>query len=124
MNIEDTLMKIYKLLTVLTLTLLNISAAAQSLPDILGTIQNEVGGSIIFTTRKTKECRETEWFVYAKEKNGRVGIGGCYTFLGEKEIVARWFDGSVYSYNVESLEVTDEFIEFMKQREQNQGPTT
>ena len=100
------------------------TAVAQTLPNILGTIQNEAGGLIIFTTSKAKECKGTERFVYAKEKNGRVGMGGCYTFLDDKEIVVQWLDGSVYSYNLESLEVTDEFIEYMKRRDQNQVPTT
>lgn len=117
-------MNILKSLAIgLSLTLVSVSVA-QNVPDILGVINNESGGLIVFTTKKAQECKPEEYFVYAKEKNGRVGIAGCYNFLGDKEIVVRYFDGSVYSYDSKLLEITEEFLEFMKQREQKQGSNT
>lgn len=100
-----------------------IVATSQPLPDIMGTIPNDVGGSIIFTTNKVKDCKPEELFVYTKDRTGRVGMVGCYSFLGE-DIVVRYHDGSVYSYHIGYLQMNPDFERFLQSREQRQGPST
>lgn len=109
----------FRMKSLFLVALLAPLAMADEMPQIVGTIPNDVGGSIIFTTSPVEECKQGELFVYTKDRTGMVGLAGCYNFFGE-DIVVRYFDNTVYSYSIQYLQLNPEFERYLKKQEQQQ----
>ena len=94
-------------------------------PLIVGHIANQAGGEITLTMRSTAKCREQDAvFVYIRDPGGRVSLIGCWRLVGET-IFVFWDDGDTYSYPLDALRMTPEWLRYMEQeRAEEKGATT
>jgi hypothetical protein len=76
-------------------------------PTILATLPNQGGGKITFTSEQSASCKPDQLFAYAQNKGGRIELTGCYRLIGE-EVFVVWSDGDVYTYPIESLQISRE----------------
>lgn len=108
---------------IIALALLAGASSAAERPLIVGQIANQAGGEITLTMRTTAKCREHQAvFVYVRDSGGRVSLIGCWRLEGET-IFVFWDDGDTYSYPLDALRMTDEWLRYMEQ-ERAQEPTT
>jgi len=100
-------------------------AAELERPLIVGHIANQAGGEITLTMRSTAKCREQDAvFVFVRDPGGRVSLIGCWRLVGET-IFVFWDDGDTYSYPLDALRMTPEWLRYMEQeRAEEKGATT
>lgn len=110
---------------IIALALLAGASSAAERPLIVGHIANQAGGEITLTMRTTAKCREHKAvFVYVRDSGGRVSLIGCWRLEGET-IFVFWDDGDTYSYPLDALRMTDEWLRYMEQeRAEEKGATT
>lgn len=81
-------------------------------PTILGTIPNRDNSKITFTTNQG-ECQKGEALAYAQFDGGKIGIMGCYRLI-DSELFVRWSDGDVYTYHLDNLTFSPEFLDYVR----------
>jgi hypothetical protein len=94
--------------------------SAQTLPDIMGSIERNGGGSILFTTIPGEKCEPGQLTAYAKEEGGKVIGFGCYMLVGE-EFLVKYQDDSVYSYPLSAVKFSEEFLQYLSEVQKNKG---
>ena len=104
-------MKKLMLMAIVVLTLFEPLRAADQ-PVIVGVISNRAGGEIVFTSNACPSDK-TQMFVYIKEDGGRIKQSGCWT-LRQKRIYVFWDDGEVFEYELDALQITPEYQEYLK----------
>jgi hypothetical protein len=94
-------------------------------PLIVGHIANQAGGQITLTMRTSKKCAQQEAvFAYIRDPGGRISLIGCWKMQGE-DIFVFWDDGDVFSYPLDSLQMTDDWLRYMEQEAaREKGATT
>ena len=91
----------------LILATLSIVAAAQE-ATIIGTMRNKGNGLITFTSVKGS-CPDNQRVVYIRNEGGKVEITGCFSLVDDQLFVL-WKDGDLYTYPVEAISFTPEFL--------------
>lgn len=112
-------MKFKQLVQILAIGLLMpvLAFGQNKQPKIYGTMPNKAGGEIVFTSMKGK-CQPGEFVVYTKDNGGKVGNAGCYSMLGD-QLVVKYSDGDVFSYSFYDLTISDEWMEILNEKNNN-----
>jgi hypothetical protein len=97
-------------------TLITATAWAKA-PAIVGTIANRANGHIVLTSNPCPSDKE-KLFAYVKEEGGRISVTGCWAWQDPK-IFVFWQIGDVYEYDFSSVELSPEFIEYLKRNQSN-----
>jgi hypothetical protein len=91
-------------------------AVAQSVPTVIGFIPNRASGQITLTSETCKGSTD-ERFVFVKDDGGKLSLTGCWKMI-DSDVIVRWSDGDVYSYDVGMVVFTPAFNEWYKNRNQ------
>jgi hypothetical protein len=86
-------------------TALSLLAMAQT-PTIIATLANKSGGKISFTSVRGN-CPEGDLMAYTQSKSGKIELTGCYQLIDD-EMFVKWSDGDVYTYPLDSLQISRE----------------
>lgn len=97
----------------------SITAAAQSLPTIIGFIPNRAAGQIVLTSETCKSAADQK-FVFIKDDGGKLSLIGCWKLI-DSDVIVRWSDGDVYSYDVASVVFTPDFEAWYSKRDKTNG---
>lgn len=97
----------------LALALVSIPAMAQ-MPEIIGIIPNRDDNKITFTSVRGS-CEEGQLMSYAQYSGGKIGMVGCYQVIGD-QVFVKWADGDLYTYDFNSLILTEEFKQYIKKQ--------
>lgn len=90
-------------------------AAELERPAVVGHIANQAGGQITLTMRTSKKCAQQEAvFAYVRDPGGRISLIGCWKMHGE-DVFVFWDDGDVFSYPLESVQMTEEWLRYTEQ---------
>lgn len=95
------------------LALVSVTAYAQGF-DIVGYVPNRDNNRITFTNHQGK-CPDGQRLAYTQADGGKITDYGCYALVGDQLMVA-WNDGDMYSYSLDALVLSEEFIEYMKKK--------
>jgi hypothetical protein len=90
---------------IILMAALPLLAMAQT-PTIIATLANKSGGKISFTSVRGN-CPEGDLMAYTQSKSGKIELTGCYQLIDD-EMFVKWSDGDVYTYPIESLQISRE----------------
>lgn len=108
--------------TILAVLAMLITATAWAkVPTIVGTIVNRANGQIVFTSNKCPKD-ESRLFAYVKQDGGRIVATGCWVWEDPK-IYVFWDAGEVFEYDFATMELTQEFIDYLNRRQANESAT-
>lgn len=99
-----------KRLIAVALLLGSAVVAAQGMPTIIGHIKSQARGEITFTTEKGS-CADGTNLAYIQRESGEIYLLGCWRKIGPK-IFVTWSDGDVFSYDVEFIQFTEEWMNY------------
>lgn len=99
-----------KKLTTILILLASSSAIAQSRPTIIGHINNQDNGQIVFTTDQG-QCKDGSLLTYIEDEGGKIYTVGCWRKTDNKIFVV-WASGDIFSYNIEKMNFTREWMEY------------
>lgn len=94
------------------LMLLPLTAVAQEMPAIVGTIPNRDGAVITFTSWQGS-CPQGQSVVYTQGSGGKIALAGCWRYLGS-QLMVKWDDGDVYSYSLEQFTMSPEMLAYLE----------
>ena len=97
----------------LALALVSIPAMAQ-MPEIVATMPNRDDNKITFTSIQGS-CPSGQLMAYAQYSGGKIGAVGCYQLIGD-QVFVKWGDGDLYTYDLDSLILTEDFEKYMKKQ--------
>ena len=97
------------------------TVAWAEMPSIIGGIDNEAGGEIVLMTDPCQSDPK-KFIAYTRDAGGKILMMGCYRYAQRKFFVF-WSDGSVYEYPFEALRMTEEFRQFLEEREKKREAT-
>lgn len=98
-----------KKLIAVVLSLCSTVVTAQ-IPTIIGHVKGKYDSEITFTTEQGT-CAEGTRLAYIQKSGGEVILLGCWRKVGPKVFVT-WSDGDVYTYNVDYIQFTEEWLEY------------
>lgn len=91
--------------------LVSIPTTAQEMPLIVGTIPNRADAVITLTLRQGS-CPKNQYVGYTENDAGRIMFWSCWFFAGGK-VFMRYDDGNEYTYPVDSISFTPEFLAWL-----------
>lgn len=94
-------------------------AVAQNAPTIIGYIPNRASGQITLTTETCSTAKD-QMFLFVRDDGGKLSMTGCWKMI-DANILVKWSDGDVYSYDVENIIFTPEFDEWYAKRNKPKG---
>lgn len=97
----------------------SVTAVAQNVPTIIGFIPNRADGQIVLTTETCKGTTDQK-FAFVKDDGGKLSLTGCWKLI-DAEVLVRWADGDVYSYDVAAVIFTPEFDAWYSKRNKPNG---
>ncbi len=95
-------------LAAIVLALVSAVASAKDV-TIIGTLKTQAGGLITFTSVKGS-CPDNQLVAYIRSNGGKVAITGCFSLVDDQLFVL-WSDGDLYTYPMDNIEWTPEFLE-------------
>jgi len=98
----------------LTVGLMVSTAWALDWPGVVGTISNKAGGEIVFTGEACP-TDETRFFVFIRDKGGKVSNTGCWVFR-QGAFWVFYGDGDVFNYPYEAIKMTPEFRQYLNEQ--------
>lgn len=90
--------------------LLGSATVAAQIPTIIGHIKGKQGSEITFTTEQLT-CAEGTKLAYIQKSGGEIALLGCWRKVDSK-IFVTWSDGDVYTYDVEFIQFTEEWMNY------------
>lgn len=93
--------------------LLSSAAILAQIPTIIGHVKGKQGSEITFTSEQGS-CAEGTRLAYIQKSGGEIALLGCWRKIGPK-IFVTWSDGDVYTYDVEFIVFTEEWMNYSNQ---------
>jgi hypothetical protein len=90
--------------------LLGSATVAAQIPTIIGHVRGKQDSEITFTTEQGS-CSDDTRLAYIQRSGGEIALLGCWRKIGAK-IFVTWSDGGVYSYDVEFIQFTKEWMDY------------
>lgn len=94
-------------------------AVAQQAPKIIGFIPNRADGQITLTNEVCANAKD-QLLVFVKDDGGKLSLVGCWKLI-DSNVMVRWSDGDVYSYDVGAVIFTPEFDEWYAKKNKPKG---
>lgn len=94
-------------------------AVAQNAPTIIGYIPNRASGQITLTSETCSSAKD-QMFLFVRDDGGKLSMTGCWKMI-ESNILVKWSDGDVYSYDVAAVIFSDEFNEWYATKNKPKG---
>jgi hypothetical protein len=91
-----------------------LTALAAQIPLVLGTVQNQAGSWITFTTYQGN-CEGDDKVAFTQSSGGKVELTGCYRIVGDQLFVI-WADGDIYTYKIEHLTFSREMLKWLEEQ--------
>lgn len=93
--------------------LLASAVVTAQIPTIIGHVKGKQNSEITFTTEQGS-CGEGTRLAYIQKSGGEIALLGCWRKVGPKVFVT-WADGDVYTYDVEFIVFTEEWMNYSNQ---------